>query len=220
MYSVKNIINGMICVTLINFIGSLAHAGEGVWRDPATGLTWMRCPIGEKWTGKTCARIKLMFFNWEEALDFAAAFNRDGGFAGHTDWRVPTIEELVTIRKCNRGGWRHKEIGYKATVEGKVPVMGDMITVQLPGGGFVPKICKDYDYDVPTLNTAIFPNTERSNYWSSSLSVGNDGYAWTVDFLTGDTTDSFTAPRGLIREGNNPNYVSSVHYVRLVRFSQ
>jgi len=160
MYSVKKMINGLVCVALTTFTGSLVHAQEGVWRDSTTGLSWMRCSIGQKWTCKTCAGEPLKF-TWPNALDFAAALNHDGGFAGRTDWRVPTIDELSTIRKCSSGWGRGR--------------------ATLPNGQSVPKECAAGS-SRPTLNTSIFPNTKDSFYWSSSPVANYRDFAWIVGF--------------------------------------
>ena len=177
MYSVKKI-NCLIFVALTNFTGNLAHAQEGVWLDSATGLSWMRCSIGQKWTGKTC-KGKPLNFAWRDALDFVSALNRDGGFASRTDWRVPTFEELSTIRVCSKG-WKRETTGYKTktTVEGNE---GYIKTITLPNGKSVPESCADRSSG-PTLNTAIFPSTEESFYWSSSPDTDNNYHVWIVDF--------------------------------------
>ena len=169
MYSVKKMINYLVCVTLMTFTGSLVHAEEGVWRDSVTGLSWMRCSIGQKWTGKTCTGDPLKF-TWQDSLDFVTSLNRDGGFASRTDWRVPTIEELSTIRKCSNG-WELETTGYKTTT--------------LPNGQSVPERCADGS-SRPTLNTAIFPNTKAEFYWSSSLVANNSVSAWFVYFGYGN----------------------------------
>jgi hypothetical protein len=40
-------------------------------------------------------------------------------------------------------------------------------------------------YPGPTINTAYFPNTESSGYWSSTTGAGYPGNAWLVDFHYG-----------------------------------
>ena len=204
MYSVKKMINYLVCVTLTTFTGSLVHAEEGVWRDSVTGLSWMRCSIGQKWTGKTCTGEPLRF-TWQDSLDFVTSLNRDGGFASRTDWRVPTIEELSTIRKCSNG-WELKTTGYKykATAEGKVEIKGNIRTTTLPNGQSVPYSCADGS-SRPTLNTSIFPNTKDSTYWSSSPYASHGSNAWVVDFYFG------------FGSYDVKNYG---YYVRLVRSSQ
>jgi hypothetical protein len=174
MYSIRRMVNSLICITLAIFASSMIYADDkSVWSDPATGLTWMRCAIGQKWTGKTCTADKSKFVKFGEqhiAIDFAVALNRDGGFAGYTDWRVPTVEELLTIVKCSNGWWR-REIGYKATVEGKTPIMGDVVTVELNGRP-VPSRCANGSRE-PTLDATIFPNSLGYQYYYWTSTKGN-----------------------------------------------
>ncbi|RMH12825.1 MAG: DUF1566 domain-containing protein, partial [Gammaproteobacteria bacterium] len=36
-------------------------------------------------------------YTWQEALNQAKSINGSGGFAGHADWRVPNVQELMSI---------------------------------------------------------------------------------------------------------------------------
>jgi len=59
---------------------------NGIIRDTKTGLEWQAEP--------------LRFAPWQEQMEAAARLN----LGGHTDWRLPTIEELVMLidySKCN-----------------------------------------------------------------------------------------------------------------------
>ena len=205
MYLVKEKINGLVFVALMSFISSLVHAQDGVWRDSATGLSWMRCSIGQNWTGKTCIGepVKL---TWQDALDFVAALNQDGGFVSRTDWRVPTIKELSAIRECSNG-WELETVGYKTTIVGEVEIKGNVQTVTLPNNQSAPDGCANKSR-MPAINASIFPNTKSGFYWSSSsadhINDLND-FAWFIYFGSGHIDN------GLKR---------SDYYVRLVRSSQ
>lgn len=65
-----------------------------------TGLTWMRCAIGQQWDGKTCAG-EAKRVTWREAFTLEDKYKRDG-FAGHKNWHVPRLPELAAIveRQC------------------------------------------------------------------------------------------------------------------------
>jgi Protein of unknown function (DUF1566) len=62
------------------------------WIDPATGLRWTKTDNGSNVT-------------WQQAMDYC----RNLQLAGHSDWRLATIEELQGIYEpnANVGGWQH-----------------------------------------------------------------------------------------------------------------
>jgi hypothetical protein len=75
--------------------------GDGTLTDRQSGLMWMRCSLGQTWTGTDC-RGDPSTFSWQAAQSAASGINRAGGYAGHTDWRMPHIPELAMIveRQC------------------------------------------------------------------------------------------------------------------------
>lgn len=175
---------------------------SGQWRDPATGLIWMRCSIGQTWTGSTCTGEPLKL-NWQDANDYFELFNQDG-FAGRKNWRLPKIQELVTIRRCSKG-WHHyiKVIGNLSKDLG-------VFKVVLPNGRSVPGKCAD-ESNSPTLDAAVFPNTPSRDaawYWSATLDASDGNFAWGVRF------DEFSS----VSRSNGNRY--SHHHVRAVRASQ
>jgi len=102
-----------------------------------TGLMWKRCAEGQSWSGGTCSAVaSATSMTWKNSL--AAAKN--SSFAGYTDWRLPNINELMSISE---------ECG-----------------------------------DSPAINTAQFPNTPQSGFWSSTPR-NLAGYAWAVSFYSG-----------------------------------
>ena len=75
--------------------------GDGTVTDNVTGLMWKKCVEGL--SGTDCATGTDEAFTWKEALAQPGVVNNGGGFAGHTDWRLPNIKELVSIveEKCS-----------------------------------------------------------------------------------------------------------------------
>ncbi len=66
--------------------------GDGTVTDPTTGLTWMRCSMGQTWDGTTCTGTASTY-----TFDQANALTGTVTFAGQSDWRLPNIRELTTI---------------------------------------------------------------------------------------------------------------------------
>lgn len=138
---------------------------KGLWRDPQTNLVWMRCSLGQTWNGTTCIG-KASKYKWEAAFKAIEDMNRTS-FGGYTDWRLPDIEELSSIRYCSTG--------FRETVD--IPTRTDKTKT-------IDFYCKDGSQK-PTINTQIFPNTLDNFYWSGSPSAYVNYAAWSVYFHKG-----------------------------------
>ena len=111
--------------------------GDGTVTDPATGLMWMRCSMGQTWTGVTCDGIADTY-TW----DVASTLPITTSFAGQSDWRLPNMRELQTI--VDRAKFN------------------------------------------PAVDSAAFPNTPASSFWSSTTYPDISTGAWNVNFGGGD----------------------------------
>lgn len=76
--------------------------GNGTITDNQTHLMWIQCSEGLSSGVSPCDSGTMMYFTWEEALVYVETFNSGGGFAGHTDWRLPNVNELASLieRRC------------------------------------------------------------------------------------------------------------------------
>jgi hypothetical protein len=84
-------------------IGQYIDHGNGTITDTKTSLMWKRCAEGL--SGVNCEKGKTEEYSWN------AAENRfkNVAYAGSSDWRLPTIDELKTLVYCSKGvknnGW-------------------------------------------------------------------------------------------------------------------
>ncbi|HEC15771.1 MAG TPA: DUF1566 domain-containing protein [Sedimenticola sp.] len=72
------------------------NTADGAIMDKQTGLMWKTCSEGQTWRRDGC-QGDAGVYSWQEALLRAEAVNRGGGYAGHSDWRVPNIKELDSL---------------------------------------------------------------------------------------------------------------------------
>ncbi len=63
--------------------------------DSKTGLMWKKCVEGL--SGTHCENGSADSFTWQQALQQPRTVNNAGGFADYTDWRLPNINELISI---------------------------------------------------------------------------------------------------------------------------
>jgi hypothetical protein len=68
--------------------------------DRDTTLSWMRCAVGQHWSGDTCVG-KAKTFDWQHAMAEVKRINA-AKLGGHNDWRMPMVPELASIveRQC------------------------------------------------------------------------------------------------------------------------
>ena len=130
--------------------------------DKTTGLMWKKCSEGQN--GNNCTGTAKEY-KWQAALDHAKTVN----FAGHSDWRLPTIKELHSLVFCSNGKVRKFKDNDRDT---------DGCYSEAKG-----------NYESPTINQISFPNTPADIFWSSSPHSSYSYDAWIVFFNDGD--DSF-----------------------------
>ncbi len=82
---------------VINTDGTVTHT--------KTGLTWMRCSVGQVWNNaqQVCVddgNVANDRYDWNNAVSMVDQYS----YGGHSDWRLPNIKELASIveLKCFR----------------------------------------------------------------------------------------------------------------------
>jgi hypothetical protein len=137
--------------------GRYRDHGDGTVTDVKTGLQWMRCSFGQEWKVGSCTG-KAIKCTWSAAHQVVDALNRQGGYAGYRDWRLPTKAELQTLIYCSSS----KPQSWNDTGQ---PCKGS--------------------FKSPTIDYVTFPNTPCSYVWSDSLCAGNSSSVWYVYFGDG-----------------------------------
>lgn len=102
------------------------HHGDGTVTDRQTGLMWKQCLEGQR--SNSC-QGQASFMSWD-AANYTAKQLSHSHFAGHSDWRLPTVQELESIveKQCqtpainlrifphspSQGVWSASEANYNA----------------------------------------------------------------------------------------------------------
>lgn len=134
-------------------------------------LQWMRCSLGQRWAGETCIG-EPWEGSWLDAMSLPYLMNDQGGYAGHTDWRLPTIDELHTLVYCSSGEQRPRALD---TNGGPLYFREDIQDGRCEGS-----------FERPTINTELFPPPSEMFFsWSASETAPNSGQGWYVAFNDG-----------------------------------
>ena len=161
--------------------------------DTATGLLW------ERKTNDGSVHDMGNTYTWSStgtAADgtaytvFLASLNAASGFAGHTNWRLPSISELQSILVGSGVVYSSADVSPADSAMGTNPTGQSGTCASAP--------CIDPDF------TAVGGPTTSSFYWSSSSFESDPTWAWDVGFHS-----------GIILEFNSPK--SGADFVRAVR---
>lgn len=167
VFQLKVVVLAFTLAGLVGCEGKKPEEGKAAAAVPAIvypptvvvdGLEWMRCAVGQTWEGETCIG-ESQHFNFDAAQAAATDLNANGGAHGKTDWRVPTIRELASLRVCSTG------------FQGEVDVND--------GGPLLREMCADGSA-APTIDMKQFPNTNKFIFWSSSPNLSDNSLAWVV----------------------------------------
>jgi hypothetical protein len=151
--------------------GRYQDKGDGTVTDVKTKLMWMRCSVGQTWTGSTCSGDAETFL-------WAGAKKQTANFAGHSDWRIPTIEELRTLVYCSNGKPDYFNQGKPGREEYEAQGRPDGFDLGCQGE-------PGKDHQTPAIAQSVFPNTPSLWFWSGSPYASNSNYAWNVGFNYG-----------------------------------
>ena len=89
-YSVRLVRGGQSSSALTTPSSDFTDNRDGTATHNKTGLSWKRCSEGQTWTGATCSSTPSAY-TYDQAMALTATF------AGKADWRVPNIQELLSI---------------------------------------------------------------------------------------------------------------------------
>jgi hypothetical protein len=99
---------GLLMLTILLSAGGLYSIGpftdmDGIITDTTTGLEWTKCSMDNSGTGTLLPYISNCSGTagqrtWAQAIGDCEALN----FAGHSDWRLPNINELLSIMDISK----------------------------------------------------------------------------------------------------------------------
>lgn len=150
----------ILCISVMSNVHAVDNTKikpYGLYQTPDKTI-WMRCSLGQTWTGTTC-KGEAKEYGWNEAKKIANSFQ----YKGIKGWRLPTIKELHALIKCENG-------------------FSESITIPTKQGKRtkVKNLC--IEGATPTIDKHIFPNTNAGLYWSATQDPIQNGFAWFTFF--------------------------------------
>lgn len=130
---------------------------DGTVTDKKNNLMWKKCSEGQN--GSNCENGTFKKYTWQQALNLG----KQHTFAGYSNWRLPTLKELLTLVECSNG----------------TPVK---ISSAMVRNG-----CSEKSkFSTPTINIQSFPKTISYLYWTSDpFEFWGFNRVWLVHFGSG-----------------------------------
>ncbi len=127
-------------------------------KDNVTGLIW------EVKTDDGGLQDKDHSYTWystDNAINGGIPGTRNGGQCGGSDCDTQSyVQAINAMNLCGANDWR-------------LPTREELRSIV------------DYGTVSPAIDTAYFPNTRESSFWSASVFAKNSGFAWVVSFNDG-----------------------------------
>jgi TM2 domain-containing membrane protein YozV len=133
---------------------------DGTVTHKLTGLMWQRFSIGQTWDGATC-NGKTAKMSWDEAI------NVSSDFAGYSDWRLPTKEELISLVL---------KVDSKSDLTSKQDINNSMSTINPK---YFPKTKKE-SYWTSSLHAKHSSSAWNVNFSDGNFNSNNKGYSYFV----------------------------------------
>jgi hypothetical protein len=192
---VRLVKNGLVCsdATNDNFtpIQDFIDHGNGTVTHKKTGLMWQKCSVGQNWNGSNCSGTA-------ERYDLNYAKNIQSNFAGYNNWRLPTVNELISI------------VDYKKTYP------TPLINLQVFSGNDLPYWSSTSDFK--NANYAWFvefsgASDESSSYlgttFQSAVRFVRDIQSSNSFITTIDLTSTISTPSPNIQQNANNTYTAT-----------
>lgn len=119
---------------------------NGTALDTNSGLLWMRCSVGQSWTGKSCEG-NASTFTWSQAM------KQTTDFAKYSDWRLPTNKELRSLVFCDKQPKK-----FSRGINSGIFDTNDWGCIGEPSK----------DHNTPTIVEVVFPNCPKFAHWTTS----------------------------------------------------
>jgi len=187
---------------------TLINNNDGTITDRVTGLQWMQCSLGQQsFLAHQCVtQPQLVSGGLSDAQKVVSDFNKKGGFAKKTDWRLPTPEELKSLVVCSNG---------------KPTPMADGETCKDPlPSGLSQQFSKPtydrvfYGEDAPYLTSRV----DQQDLGRLAGAFGKFGkLIWTVDFSSGLANPNVPSEAVSSMRNSLDGKVADPVYIRLVR---
>jgi len=143
------------------------------WQDPETKLIW------EVKTQSNFERL----YNYNEALDYAKSLNRTF-YSNSNRWRVPTIDELLTLGSIHLFDYRAKSSKFNAREAWKKVRLiskNGKVFVKKPLSGIMNRQLETWYWSA----TEVEPYSEHPKRGTEKQSTVASDEAWSVNFFEG-----------------------------------
>lgn len=171
---------------------------DEIWKDPQTGLIWLKCSVGKELKNGVCSQSSLSGINEQIKLitgsltsnqaetefqysqtEKVITYLNSQHYKGSNKWRLPTIFELSKLRNC-ANGWNE--------VVGAVNIRNEKDIISLPTSCIADRI---YNVFIKNISPMEPGQSSGIGYWSSTVAIGeefNNLDVWVVHPTFGDIT--------------------------------